>query len=42
MHLDVPVIATFHLMCMVHITSTILVLFQVFNSISKSLDGLRA
>jgi uncharacterized protein len=42
MHLGVPVITAFHVMRIVLITATIFVLFQVFNTVSKWLDGLRA
>jgi membrane AbrB-like protein len=42
MRLDVPVITAFHVMRIVLITSTILLLFQAFNTVSKWLDRPRA
>ncbi len=41
MHLDVPVITAFHVMRIVLITSTILLLFQLFNSVSAWIDRSR-
>jgi uncharacterized protein len=42
MHLDVPVITAFHVMRIVLITSSVLLLFQLFNSVSNWIDGSRA